>query len=521
LTNNENTIGFDAANVNMELVFCGCLYKSPDQYIKYGSSVRSKYDFSDEACRFFYDQFEDYYLTFSQEEITENKLNNYMSQNNDRFKRYKSYGGWRTVKEMMNLATVEDMSNAYSAVKKYSLIREYIRAGFPADKLLGLKNFQKLTASDVYRIMRSKCDKINTVISNLDEPIILTDNTISLVDRYLDMPEFGITSCFPGFNEYFRGYLRSKVLFNGCLSNEGKSRYMTKVICDIALKQRKPCLLLSNEQTENDFHNAMITTVVCNPEFQEMHGVKIQKPEKEITMGLYRSDETGEFIYRKVSSDGEILETKEEYMARVYTESSEFRAIRQIAEWIEEQTVDKLIYFIDVSQDYSDENLETQIRKGKLCYNTQYVFYDTMKSWQLEDWSRFKLTATKLCELAKNLDLYMMASFQMTDASAFDDIFELTSNNIGAAKGIKTVCDMLTLCKRLKPEEYHKYQYIKFDDDESWGEPVAYDLPQDKKLFAQLIDKNRLYSRGSVLLYEYNLNENLWNNIGLLVKRDR
>ena len=114
-----------------------------------------------------------------------------------------------------------------------------------------------------------------------------------------------------------------------------------------------------------------------------------------------------------------------------------------------------------------------------------------------------------------------MASFQMTDNSVFDDIFDLTSNNIGASRGIKTVCDMLTLCKRLKPEEYCKYQYVKFDDDESWGEPVAHDLPQDKKLFAQIIDKNRLYSRGAVLLYEYDLNENVWNNIGLLVRKER
>jgi hypothetical protein len=119
-------------------------------------------------------------------------------------------------------------------------------------------------------------------------------------------------------------------------------------------------MLLSNEQTENDFHNAMITTIVNNPEFQEMHGVKIHKPEKEITMGLYRNDETGEFMFRRVAHNGDFLETKEEYLERVYNESSEYRAIRKVAEWIEEQSVDKLIYFIDISQDYSDENLEIQ-----------------------------------------------------------------------------------------------------------------------------------------------------------------
>ena len=514
------TEGFDKTNVQSELLFCGTLYKSPEMYVKYGSTIRSKYDFSDEACRFFYDQFEDYYLTFSQE-VSENKVNNFMSQNVERFRLYRSYGAWKTIKSMMDLADPNDVKNVYDTIKKYSLIREYDRNGFPAEKILKFDGFQTLTANDIYKLMRSKCDKINTVISNVDEPIILTDKTISLVDGYLNAPEFGITSCFPGFNEYFRGYLRSKVLFNGCMSNEGKSRYMIKIICDIALKQRIPCMLLSNEQTEADFHNALVTTVVCNPEFHELHGVKITKPEKEITMGLYRNDDTQEFIYRKVNHNGDFLETQEEYIQRVYDESSEYRAVRKVAEWIEDQTKDKLIYFLDISSDYSDENLETQILKGKLCFGCNFVFYDTMKAWQLEDWTRVKLTATKLCELAKQNNLYIMASFQLTDATVFDDIFSLTPNNVAASKGIKTVCDMMTLCKRISPDEYYKYQYIPFDDDLSWGEPTPLDLPPDKKVFCQVIDKNRLYTRGSVLVYFYDLNTNVWENVGTLVKKEQ
>ena len=168
--------------------------------------------------------------------------------------------------------------------------------------------------------------------------------------------------------------------------------------------------------------------------------------------------------------------------------------------------------------EYSDENLDTQIRKAKLCYSCNHIFYDTMKAWQLEDWTRVKLTATKLCELCKQMNLYMMASFQLTDATVFDDIFDLTSNNIGACKGIKTVCDMLTLCKKINPEEYYKYQYIPFEEN-SWGEPIAVDLPTDKKVFCQVIDKNRLSERGKVLVYFYDLNTNVWENVGLLVKK--
>ena len=145
MADKEKAITYDDKNVNVELLFCGCMYGSPDLYIKYGQSIKSKYDFSDEACRFFYDQFENYYLTFSQD-VSENKVNNYMSQNIEVFKRYKSYGGWKTIREMMSLADVADVQNYFSTIKKYSLIREYVRKGFPADRILSFKNFQMLTA---------------------------------------------------------------------------------------------------------------------------------------------------------------------------------------------------------------------------------------------------------------------------------------------------------------------------------------------------------------------------------------
>ena len=45
LADKDNTIVYDENNVNVELIFCGCMYKSPDLYIKYGQSIKSKYDF--------------------------------------------------------------------------------------------------------------------------------------------------------------------------------------------------------------------------------------------------------------------------------------------------------------------------------------------------------------------------------------------------------------------------------------------------------------------------------------------
>ena len=46
------------ANVQSEFLLVGALYKQPDTYLIYGESIRSAYDFSDDATKFFYNLFE-------------------------------------------------------------------------------------------------------------------------------------------------------------------------------------------------------------------------------------------------------------------------------------------------------------------------------------------------------------------------------------------------------------------------------------------------------------------------------
>ena len=74
-------------NVQNEMLLVGCFYKEPDLYIKHGHFIRSKFDFADEAMKFYYDCFELMYTTFTQV-VDEFKVNTFMSQDADRFKIY-------------------------------------------------------------------------------------------------------------------------------------------------------------------------------------------------------------------------------------------------------------------------------------------------------------------------------------------------------------------------------------------------------------------------------------------------
>jgi hypothetical protein len=508
----------DKNNIQAELLFVGSFYKEPDLYLTYGATTKSKYDLSDAATRFFYDLFEDYYLTFSQD-IGENKLNNFATQNTERLKEYRTYGGWKTIKSMMDLADPNDFKNIYNTVKKYSLIREYDRNGFPADKILAHKNFQYLTPNDIYRLMRSKADKINTVINVIDEPIIMTKDVSKTIDSYLSVPQFGTKVHWNGYNEYFRGLLSGNVLFQGFLSNEGKSRNIVNLIAYTVLVKKQRFMLLSNEMTYQSTLNCLITTVLNCKEFKELHGVELIKPEKEITMGLYRDDKTGEFVERQKDDNGNFIESEEHYVARV-KETKEYQSVARVAQWMEEQ-IDGKFYYTDITSDYSEEAIELEMRRAKLVYNCNHVALDTLKAFGEERWEQVKKLATHVTEVTKELNLFTVCSFQLTDDSLFCDVFDLSSNNISAAKGIKHPADLLVLGKRINPEEYHKYQYEPYDDElmDMWGEATVQDLDPKKFYFGLKIDKNRLSERNRVLLFDYNLNYNTWENVGMLVKK--
>ena len=133
ILNNESEL--KDCNIQSEICFVGALARDLDLIVNYSTFMRSKYDFSDSVTKFFYDNLETYYLTFSQT-LDETKMNVFMSQNEERLKLYKQYKGWKTLQRFMTLADENDVKNYFDTVKKYSLVREYGRNVFPVEKIL-------------------------------------------------------------------------------------------------------------------------------------------------------------------------------------------------------------------------------------------------------------------------------------------------------------------------------------------------------------------------------------------------
>ena len=500
-------------NVQNEMLLVGCFYKEPDLYIKYGQFIKAKYDFADEAVKFYYDNFELMYKTFTQI-IDEFKVNTFMSQDTERFKTYTKYGRYSTIKKLMEKSDVNDIDNYFETVKKYSLIREYYRKGYPVQKMVKHPRFNSMTAEQVYKTIKAGADKVSTIILCNKESSIINSNTQETVSNYLITPQMGLVTPWHMFNEMFRGCRLGKTVFDGLLSNEGKTRKLMYLASFITMIKDEKFFLASNEMDEEDLRSCMITTVLNNKEFKAVHKVPIMKKEREIVLGLYKDDKTGEFLKREMNDYGEWIEGEEEYIKRVIKNSEEYRLVSKVAEWVDSKK-DTQLFFKDVGSDYSDTTLEFEFTKHQMIYGIKYAGYDTLKGYGTDDWQTVKQTATKLKEMMKDIGMFLYSVFQLTDDSSFTDIFDLTSNNIANAKQIKHIADHLSMGKRLNQEDYHKYQYI---PNGCWGEASYDNLDSNRTYYGVKVDKNRGGNKSALMLFDVDLDYNTWENVGALIK---
>lgn len=172
----------------------------------------------------------------------------------------------------------------------------------------------------------------------------------------------------------------------------------------------------------------------------------------------------------------------------------------------------------DVSSAYDDKTLEFEIRKSAITQNVKYCFYDTLKSDIADtgDWAAFKITVTKLTELAKQLKIFMYGSIQLSDEANTILPDELTSSQIANCKQIKHILHTLVLYKEIPHSMFHRYGYLYNDAD--WGDPVVRDLDVNKRYYIGNVDKNR-FGQKKKLLFELNLDTNVWVELGEAVKK--
>jgi hypothetical protein len=506
-------------NIPNEILVVGTIYKHPELLVEYSFYIKSKYDFADPTCKFFYDNADVIFQKTPDAFNSQSNIDLYMMEDKERFETYKKYGGWKTIEGWMELSSIDDFKNYFDSLKKFSLLREYFRGGYNVERILDHSKFNLFSPEDIYRLIRTRVDKIRTVIMKDNDIEVLNTNMSEIIKGCLENPDMGLPLPYNLMTDMLRGIRLKQAMCVGMLSNAGKSRFMFTIIAYIALVLKQKVFILLNEMSISEMKYCLLTTVLNNEYFHKATGIAIEKKEKEVTLGLFKNED-GEFVYRKRDENGNNIESLEDFEERLMVESVEYRKVMKVAKWIEKET-EGLIYAKDVSMAYDDKSLSFEITKAHMTNSIDYFFYDTLKNDTnaLGEWASLIATTTKLKELANQLNIYIYGSIQLTPDAYMMQPLELNSMNIAASKGIKNVLDTLFLCKEIDSKDYHKYFYINYDGNNGdWGEDCQRGLDLNKRYYAFVTDKLRSGAKKN-LLFSLDLNLNRWIEEGELFRK--
>lgn len=455
------------------MLFVGSFYVNPDLLLDYGEKVIPKYDFAFDTSKFLFNSIYELYQYQANDKITEVKINIFMNQDEERKEKYKKLGGYKYIERVMKLIDLNEIENYYNNLKKYSLLRELERKGFPAQKIFEKNNFSKVTPEDIIKGMEYQISTIGTVIGGIEDSIILGKDMPEVYEQWKTSPDMGIQLPFRIISELIRGWRKGKLNFLGLHSGCGKSRITSFIVAFIGIYLQEKILVAVNEQFKDEWDAMILSAVVNNPIFG---------------FGNCSVDE-GNIVTGTCSPAEDAL-------------------CKKAAKWISENSQ---IHWI-LLKEYGHNDIKRQVKRHKIR-GCDYFVYDTLKSPDL-DWQSFVKTGRMLKEVAVDLDVGVWATFQLTDDSLFDEI--LTSKAIANGKHIKHEADGLFMARPLSRNEYDKYQIMNpygFTDTIEY-----YDLSPSYQYYGWWMDKNRGGGDKDVLAIRADKGKNFWLEEGFLIE---
>lgn len=507
-------------NHQNEMIVLGSLYASPEEAgFTYIETIKNS-DFHDPAMRFYHELFNDYILNYSTD-LTEAKMNMFASMNTARMQGYKKYGFYKTIKELMKFATSssEELKQQVGTLKKWSVLRGIDKNGYDVSRLLGHPQFHSLTADDCANLIRGNLDKVcSRIITGIDDPLDFADNVSSVIDSYLETPERGHQLVWNFLNKACAGIMPGDSMGVLAGSNMGKGRLLIWLAMHLVAMNDLRVGFLANEMSFESMRNAGLSVVFNSPLIQNLHGNKLSIEEKRFKTGAYK-DANGNIIYRKMDSEGNVIETVEQFKQRLERESAEYRGVKDAAKWFEEKK--SLLMFKNVSADYSEAALQRTVRQMVLSRSTDVWFYDTLKhssGSDLSKWSDFVQTTTKLCELNQTLKSAAIMSAQMNNSVFQTRPEDINSSSIASASYIFHLFDQMLAMIHLKPDMYGDYVLRVKDKN---GNIHDVDLNNNEHLTVISMLKNR---RGSKAMYliESDLDRNTWiEKNGIIVPKQK
>ena len=406
-----------------------------------------------------------------------------------------------------------DMEKIYIEIKKLFILRKsYV--SMPIKSIQ--KSIVKITEYKLYDQMSEQEVKsaVNQVmVTEKFKQSVLSDDLTDFFVRGNNNLTNGLEFPFKIISSVFKGIRRGETMAFAMPSNAGKSRFTINLAAYVAFVHKKKDLVISNEMSEEKMKLCLITTILNNKAYQDLHGQKIHKSESELLEFKFRPDDPS---LANVDKDGYVLkeknETQKAFVKRLEGISEEFRETIKAMDWVIKQT-ENSIYFVNITNHTNDE-LQKIIMNYYYKEEIHYMFYDTLKADtdNIGVGEEIKKTATMLSNLAQNFSLFIGSTIQLTESSTMP--INLTVNDLAVSKTIKEVLDTLCLVKQINNDKLSEYEYSEKELGLDYHDLEKFEDP-DVRYYACVVDKNRAGAKPKVLI-RLNLAYNFWEELGYL-----
>ena len=406
-----------------------------------------------------------------------------------------------------------NFEQVYTKLKKLFILRKnYLSMPIKEmqDRIVEIANYElydKMSPEEV----ESAVQQVNDT-GKFKRAIISEDLTEFLVTGNNNLTN-GLNLPFPILSSVFKGVRKGETMAFAMPSNSGKSRFTINLASYIAFKHKKKVLIISNEMSEEKVRLCLITTILNNPELQELHGQKISKTEGELLEFKFRPDDAKKV---KVDEDGFVLkeekETQKQFAKRLSSISTEYNRTISATQWLNKQ-INNSIYFINIT-DHTNDELKKVIMNYYYKEHIEYMFYDTLKTdtENIGNGEELKKTATILSNLAQNFNIFIGSTLQLTESSTLP--INLNINDLAVSRTVKEVLDTLCLMKQINRENYNDYEYSLEEVDTKFYK-LENSKDPDVRHYACVVDKNRAGAKPK-LLFRLNLAYNTWEELGYL-----
>jgi replicative DNA helicase len=468
-------------DIAIEGITIGYIYRNPEILNEYLELIVPEYDFSDDASKFLYNLLVNTYI--NHDKINETSINIQASKMTQEQQDYfKQLGGNSIYKRLSNISeTKEHFKSIYEKLKVYNVLRDLDRRGFAVRK-----HIDKLKDKNVDQILKAfelQIMKVGSYIKNINEGVRIGNDIVEHYENLKKKPDFGINLPFPLLSDAIRG-LRLKTIGGiGLNSGYGKSRFMVRTLVHTSIIGNSPVLVIANEQNIIEWNN-MILTCVVNNIFAEKHG------------NLYIT---------------------EDEIARGTCNGAKDEMIIEAAKYIQQNS--KIIFFETNIFDLS--TLRMIMRKHQLRDGIKHFIVDTYKPYHsklsssMSEWQQYTYTTEQLKEFAKELNINITFTFQLTDATL--QTGELNSNSISNGKHIYHHLDFAIFARELSYNEKEKYK-VKINIPGNPFNDSVENLDIKQCYYVFKIAKNRAGPSNVNIAMKVNRGRVTFEEIGFLIK---